>query len=55
MIFLHGSIINPIIRRVLFEKVQDTGDRGITGRFAAITQTSRRKAIDVNNIQEEKQ
>jgi hypothetical protein len=39
---------------VLFEKVQRTGDCGLTGRFAAIAQTSRREAVEVNNFQEAK-
>ena len=47
-------IKNFFIGEVLFEKVQRTGDCGLTGRFAATHQTSRQKAVAVNNIQEEK-
>ena len=43
MIEPQGLIINIFFRRVLFEKVQCTGDCGLTGRFAAIEQTSRLK------------
>lgn len=48
-------IIILFFRSVLFEEVPYTGDCGITGRFAAIEQTSRPRAIEVNNIQEDKQ
>jgi len=40
----------------LFEKLwQNLGDCGITGRFAMISQASRRKAVEVDNFQEVKQ
>ena len=50
-----GLMINLFYRSVLFEKVQRTGVGRLTGRFAAAEQASRRKAVAVNNIQEDKQ
>jgi len=48
------QIIN--IRRLLFEEDnQNTGDCGLTGRFASIQSSHKPPSIAVNNHQEEKQ
>ena len=45
-----------ILRRVLFEKVQHTGDCRLTGRFADdLNKPPAEKQLTVNNFQEEKQ